>query len=1568
MAEYNISARLTLKDQMTAGLNAVAKAAEKLTRGIGDSKNTNLQIGVKGMEQLQRYRDLLRQAGMTQPKPVNLRVNDNGATSKINKIKTDLMSVTNKAWSATLNVKTNGAAALGKVKSNLGELATGAAFGLGAGMLGTAGVGYGAVNMVQTYMDFEKSVSAVQAVLGYTKENMGALAEEAKRIGYTTKFKASEAANAQYYMALAGWREEQILAGGKNVVNLAAAGNMDLARSSDIVTDLMTAYGLRAGTKIDINGKPIQEASAFFVDSMAALMTSANTDMSQAYEAMKYSAPVVSAMYSNGTEEQKLKNRALAMQDAFVITGLMANAGIKSSMAGTSQRALYSRLASENRNAYFGQRALGISFTDEQTGEVRRLRDIIGDFRQKFNEGLDVDQVTDFAEAISGEKIHADTRRKLNSFIANVQKNGGKMTGADKLKLTSMLAGQEAMSGWLSVLLATEEEWKNLEEQIENANGKAEKMSEIQMDNLAGDITKLGSAWEGFNIALMEGNAAGGLRDFTQGVTDFISKGIDALKDGFQVTDIFALIGTAVDKLKNKFLEFDGIGSILAGGALFMGLKKIASLAFSIKDTLGAWSKVRTAGDLGDLIRGNKTPPIGTSQVGTMHVNAGVVNINGATKGGVPAGGTNQRGGVPPVGAPTTTGGQPSSGKGNKKFAGTGMQSGLTGSNYVSAYYDRKKAESRMTAESRAVRTATDIEMNRAAMATQRANIAALQAQEEAAFANNAAARSGAMGVLRGAAGGIAGGGILAAVFGALDIFSAHSQSKISNQAAADEVVAQQKYLAELQSGANTTQEEIAEQNAVIAKAIKTQQDIALQNTQMERKAEFGAGGAVAGAVAGAAIGSFIPVVGTMIGGIIGGVLGQMAGNKAADSVNAMATNQGVAESKGRPDWYKDTQPAPQMGNFKQLDEQNLQTQQPYLQTLEQQKVNQKPSISDFKRAEYEKPITESEMIDANIARENWVKDQQLKQQKVFGGRYVGEIQPYKPTDERQAAALRAYDSRRADDFRRENETQRQAIIENAKQAKNLSGQYEQSTQALQSQRLVSGELAARQKAFSDAFTGKDSTSFLDSLKNIGGSIGNFFDGLFFNKAAAATPDSVNQPAQFEPATVSEPVTAPQVEPSQGIFDFLPDFTELFSGIGELLSNIDLSAIFGNLFSNFELPELGIAEKITAEFEGATAIFDNFVMTAQTSFLNLGTGIQGALDGAKTAITTAFNDAATQVQATWSAVPGFFGGVFAGLGGVASSAGAAIYSGLTSVIGGIIGAWQSAAATISGIIANISAAASSAASAAGSFFGGGVGSNATGTASWKGGWTEVNEHGGEIINLPRGTQIIPHATTTRILRKEIRQKLNDGSDNYHGIPFEKYGYVADDNKINPLEVDLPRNIDSRPPLSGDVIYPDIQEPAGWRKNGNFTRDTIGRIFQRGEQTQAPLSGDVIYPRIEVSDGWRKNGNFTRDNIGRIFGALFGGGLSVSSISFPSMPDIIKSFGDDDLSVEDVQLPQFDFAPSQSSSSSSTTNNNQSSSNTININGVTINNGSNEDEIFFHLQKMFSLAMVNSELV
>ena len=138
------------------------------------------------------------------------------------------------------------------------------------------------------------------------------------------------------------------------------------------------------------------------------------------------------------------------------------------------------------------------------------------------------------------------------------------------------------------------------------------------------------------------------------------------------------------------------------------------------------------------------------------------------------------------------------------------------------------------------------------------------------------------------------------------------------------------------------------------------------------------------------------------------------------------------------------------------------------------------------------------------------------------------------------------------------------------------------------------------------------------------------------------------------------------------------------------------------------------------------------------------------------AIKASFDSGIQSIQAAWGALPGFFSGIFSGLGGAASAAGAAIAAGLTACIGAVIGAWQSAAATISSIISSISSAASSIGGMLPS-----IGGHYMGTASFEGGFTEVNEHGGELMILPRGTKIYPHATTKEILHREIQNRFRE---------------------------------------------------------------------------------------------------------------------------------------------------------------------------------------------------------------
>ena len=187
--DYNLSARMSLKDQMTGKLNAAIKTTEKMMTGV-QSKFQNqklmFQVGVEGVERINRLQNEMRRAGM-RISPMNLTVRD-AATPVIDRFGNKIRELTGKAHNVAVNIKTNGAERLNRIKSSVGEAMSGAAMGMGAGMLGAAGIGYGVVNAFQSQMDFEKQMSAVKAVSGATKTEFEQLTAAAERMGATTKF------------------------------------------------------------------------------------------------------------------------------------------------------------------------------------------------------------------------------------------------------------------------------------------------------------------------------------------------------------------------------------------------------------------------------------------------------------------------------------------------------------------------------------------------------------------------------------------------------------------------------------------------------------------------------------------------------------------------------------------------------------------------------------------------------------------------------------------------------------------------------------------------------------------------------------------------------------------------------------------------------------------------------------------------------------------------------------------------------------------------------------------------------------------------------------------------------------------------------------------------------------------------------------------------------------------------------------------------------------------------------------------------------------------------------------
>ena len=302
----------------------------------------------------------------------------------------------------------------------------------------TAAVGGLGTAAVKVAADFDSAMSQVAAVSGATGKDLEALRDKAREMGSKTKFSASEAAEAMNYMAMAGWKTGDMLSGIEGIMNLAAASGEDLATTSDIVTDALTALGLSA------------EDSGHFADILAAASSNANTNVAMMGETFKYCAPVAGAL-------------GFTAEDTAEAIGLMANAGIKSSQAGTAMRSMMTNLTGEVKftGDAFGELTVQTTNTD---GSMRSLGDILTDCRAAF----------------------------------------AQMSESEKAANAEALVGKNAMSGFLAVMNAAPGDIEKLNSAINNCDGTAEKMAATMQDNLAGQLTILKSQLEELAISIGE--------------------------------------------------------------------------------------------------------------------------------------------------------------------------------------------------------------------------------------------------------------------------------------------------------------------------------------------------------------------------------------------------------------------------------------------------------------------------------------------------------------------------------------------------------------------------------------------------------------------------------------------------------------------------------------------------------------------------------------------------------------------------------------------------------------------------------------------------------------------------------------------------------------------------------------------------------------------------------------------------------------------------------------------------------------------------------------------------------
>lgn len=326
-------------------------------------------------------------------------------------------------------------------------------------------VGVGAA-AVKTATDFEAGMSEVKAISGATGSEFDALREKAIEMGAKTKFSASDSADAFKYMAMAGWDASAMMDGIAGVMDLAAASGEDLATTSDIVTDALTAFGLQASD------------SAHFADVLAQASSKSNTNVGLMGETFKYVAPVAGAL-------------GYSVEDTAVAIGLMANSGIKGSQAGTALRSTITRLAKPVGEAKDAVEELGISITNAD-GTMKPLSQTMVELREKF----------------------------------------AGLTEEQKAQYAAMLAGQEGMSGLLAIVNASDGDFQKLTEEINNANGAAQDMADIMMDNTAGAIEQLKGALESAGILIGE-KLTPYIRQLAEWITGLVEK-FNSLSEGEQ--------------------------------------------------------------------------------------------------------------------------------------------------------------------------------------------------------------------------------------------------------------------------------------------------------------------------------------------------------------------------------------------------------------------------------------------------------------------------------------------------------------------------------------------------------------------------------------------------------------------------------------------------------------------------------------------------------------------------------------------------------------------------------------------------------------------------------------------------------------------------------------------------------------------------------------------------------------------------------------------------------------------------------------------------------------------------
>ncbi|MEC3836190.1 hypothetical protein CHCC20491_4013 [Bacillus paralicheniformis] len=512
-----------LKRQMRLA-NSEMKASGAVYKAAGNQSKF-LQSQIEGLnnkyriqgrlvdEHRAKYNKLVREKGLDnrETQIQGRRLND--AIAVHQSLGNELQRVT-KQFENTTNSTRRAAGVFSVFKRNSGEVSkelnavyqAASTAGKALSALGAAG-SFGIGMTVKAAADFEKAMSRVGALANATNDQMADLTKTARHLGATTQYTDGQVAEGMQYLAMAGYKTNQIIGAMPGLLATAAAGQTDLGVTADIVSDILTEFHIKA------------EDTNRVADAMAYTFTNSNATLQEIGQTMKYAAPAA-------------KTAGLSMEELAAATGIMANSGIKADMAGTALRATLTRLSSPPKQAGNAIDELGLKVTDS-TGKLRPLADIIGQINEKTKD----------------------------------------YTETEKIRIAKQLAGQHALSGFITLMHAGKDKIQEFTKEIEGSGGTAERVAKKQMDNLAGSIEYLKSATN--NAVITFGNQfLPVIRATADGLTKLVTW-FDSLPPS--VASTIAITGGAVTVFS------------LLGGAFLLLLGSLPKVA-------AGWNMLRTAG------------------------------------------------------------------------------------------------------------------------------------------------------------------------------------------------------------------------------------------------------------------------------------------------------------------------------------------------------------------------------------------------------------------------------------------------------------------------------------------------------------------------------------------------------------------------------------------------------------------------------------------------------------------------------------------------------------------------------------------------------------------------------------------------------------------------------------------------------------------------------------------------------------------------------------------------------------------------------------------------------------